>query len=111
MMNSESTASELTSTVDDVNLTKFFMSKMYSFEKSEYEAIISQIKKMAGSFPCTGGKLSFVPCAAVCGDTLFYEIEYSKNGENAMPIIVDIFGITMDDYLDAVSRNDFVLRG
>lgn len=96
--------------VDEFELDEFFLKQIYEFEPKVRRMITGEIDKLYG-LPHTNKQI--VKIAGVVHDKnkkpTFFKIEYFR-AKTSPSILVDVYEIDLDEYLDTISNNEFYIK-
>ncbi len=96
--------------VDEFELDEYFLKQIYEFEPKIRRMITGEIDKLYG-LPHTNKQI--VKIAGVVHDEnqkpTFFKIEYFR-GKTSASILVDVYEIDLDEYLDTISNNEIYIK-
>lgn len=96
--------------VDEFELDEYFLKQIYEFEPKIRRMITSEIDKLYG-LPDTNKQI--VKISGVVHDQnkkpTFFKIEYFR-AKTSPSILVDVYEIHLDEYLDTISNNEFYIK-
>ncbi len=96
--------------VDEFELDEYFLKQIYEFEPKIRRLITSEIDKLYG-LPHTNKQI--VKISGVVhdenGKPTFFKIEYFR-AKTSASILVDVYEIELDEYLDTISNNDIYIK-
>ena len=96
--------------VDEFELDEYFLKQIYKFEPKVRRMITSDIDKLYG-LPHTNKEI--VKISGVVHDAnkkpTFFTIEYFR-AKTSASILVDVYEISLDDYLDVISNNNIYIK-
>jgi hypothetical protein len=95
---------------DEFELDEYFLKQIYEFEPKVRRMIISEIDKLYG-LPHTNKQI--VKISGVVHDEnakpTFFKIEYFR-AKTSASILVDVYEIELDEYLDTISNNEIYIK-
>tara|TARA_B110000027_G_scaffold61745_2_gene66335 strand:+ start:9158 stop:9472 length:315 start_codon:yes stop_codon:yes gene_type:complete len=91
---------------DEFELDENFLYQIHAFNPSVKNKIAAQIDTLIG-LPATKGldKLKSGVVHDKDGTPTFFTLSYSKRNKNSPSILLDIFEITLDQYLNDINLN------
>ena len=96
--------------VDEFELDEYFLKQIYEFEPKVRRMITNEIDKLYG-LPNTNKQI--VKIAGVVHDEkkkpTFFKIEYFR-AKTSPSILVDVYEIGLDDYLDVINDNEIYIK-